>query len=248
MNLIIERLNGQVFDFSVVGIGIRDFVVSSPTYSTSYVKLEGMPGEQDIGTEMGARIIRASLYFEAERMEDYADERDELFAIFRSEEAFYLIDTRSPGKRWKVKTDGFFEPDQHGIHILFDVVFKAASGVSETRLNKEKTFSEPIFQFKNEGNVQIDMKHQIETEIEFIGSSTGLEIRNKTTGDVWKYNGSTGGGDRILLKGVQSLKNGNSIFGQTNFKLISFAPGWNDIEVRGATVFTLKIRTRFYFL
>lgn len=248
MNLIIERLNGQVFDFSVVGIGIRDFVVSSPTYSTSYVKLEGMTGEQDIGTEMGARIIRASLYYEAERMEDYADKRDELFAIFRSEEAFYLIDSRSPGKHWKVKTDGFFEPDQHGVHILFDVVFKAASGVSETRLIKEKTFTEPVFQFKNEGNAKIDMRFQSETEIQVIGASTNLEIHNKTTGDVWKYNGSSAGGDRILLKGVRSVKNGNSIFGQTNFKLISFAPGWNDIEVRGATAFTLKIRTRFYFL
>lgn len=248
MNLTIERLNGDVIDFEQVGIGIRDFMVASPFFNTNYDTLEGLPGAVDVGTEIGYRMIKASLYHEADSMENFAMERDKVFTVFRSEEPFYLIDSRMPGKRWKVKAYQNYEPDQHGVFLLFNVTFTVPSGYAESVVSRNSKFDSAVFRFHNEGNVGIDMRTQMETEIDFRGASSNLTITNKTTGDVWTYNGSSVEDDTILLKGVRSTKNGNSIFGQTNHKLISFAPGWNDFEITGATDFTITIRTRFYFL
>lgn len=248
MNLLIERLNGEIIDLKEIGIGIRDFVVASPFFNTSYETIEGLPGTVDIGTDIGYRIIRASFYKEAASMESFAVERDWLFAVFRSEEPFYLIDTREPNKRWKVKAYQSFEPDQHGVFMLFDISFTVSSGYAESRTPKTSSYTTGVFAFHNGGNAEINMRAQTETEIEFKGVSTSLTITNVTTGDVWKYNGSTTAGDTLLIKGVRSLKNGNSIFGQTNKKMITFAPGTNEFVVNGSTNFTLTIRTREYFL
>lgn len=104
------------------------------------------------------------------------------------------------------------------------------------------------FSFHNIGDEVIDLRAQSETEIEFNGVSNGLTIRNKTTGDTWSYSGSTTANDIVLLKGIRSTKNGESIFKDTNKKILTFAPGWNDIEVSGATDFALTLRTRFYYI
>ena len=45
-------------------------------------------------------------------LSDYPLMRDEVFALFQSTEAFYLIDSRIPFKRWFVKVASSFEPSQ----------------------------------------------------------------------------------------------------------------------------------------
>jgi hypothetical protein len=73
--------------------------------------------------------------------------------------------------------------------------------------------------------------------ITFAGASTNLAIANTTTGDTWSYTGTTAAGDTLKLDGVRMLKNGVvSVFGATNRKLITLAPGWNNFTVTGATV------------
>ena len=57
---------------------------------------------------------------------------------------------------------------------------------------------------------------------------------NKTTGDVWQYMGTSNLNDEIVLEGIRSTKNGLSIFRDTNKRLITIAPGWNEFEIKGA--------------
>lgn len=248
-NLIIERLDGTVIDFEGVGIGVRDFAVSSPYYQTSYENIDGRDGSIDMGTSLGYRIVDMDLYFEVDEFDEYALKRDEVFGMLSSLEPFFITETRNPGKRWKVKVYGGFNPNQHGNFGLFSVSLTVPSGTSESVNLSKKKYNSSAFRFKNEGNRVVDMRKQDETEITFKGPSSNLTIKNVTTGDTWVFNGSTIASDVIKLKGVRSTKNDISIFKDTNKRMISLAVGNNEFEISGAIgVFELTIATRFYFL
>lgn len=194
------------------------------------------------------RDLIASFFTRSGDYEDTLKLRDELYNILSNGNEIYVSETKLPGRRWKVNT-GSWTPERINRTVQrFDIPVRAISGMAESVNIISRSYDEDEFTFKNEGNCKIDMSKQTETEIIFRGVSNNLIITNHTTGDAWKYNGSTAASDTILLKGVRSLKNGQSIFGQTNRKLISFAPGNNKIEISGANGFELTISTRFYFL
>lgn len=250
MNTIIQQPDGSYYDLDDIGVKTVDFVVSAPAYTTEYEPADGMDGAHDLGTTLEPRTITADFYMKAKGTgEDYAELRDEVFSIFRSRRPFYVINTRSPSKRWLVKVEGSFEMDQQQGYGFFTVELVAASGVSESINISSRSFDTQTIHFMNSGNVPIDMRTQDVTEMTFTGASDGLSITNMNTSEVWKYNGVTEAGDVLRLKGVRSEKNGVSIFGQTNRKIITLVPGMNELKISGATDdFRLEIRSRFYFL
>lgn len=251
LNTIIEHLDGRHFDLMRYGIVTRDFIVSSPEYAREIAELDGLDGAIETDVSLQPRPIAVDIYIKAEdNLREYVRLRDFVFEVFGSNgRPFYIRDVRFPTKRWLVRLDGGFAPVQERMYGFFTVNLIALSGVSESNNVVKRGYNETTFDFRNGGTEIIDMRSQTETEIIFRGASEGLTIKNDTTGDEWRYNGSTSEGDIITLKGVRSTKNGQSIFGQTNKKLISIAPGNNKFEVRGASGdFELNINTRFYFV
>lgn len=195
------------------------------------------------------RDLIASFFTRSGDYEETLKLRDDLYKILSNGNEIYVSETKNLGKRWKVHVGGW-SPERLNLTVKrFDIPVRAISGMSESVNVIERNFDSTEFVLRNEGNCKIDMTKQTETEITFRGTSNNLTITNHTTGDVWKYNGSTTVNDEIKLVGVRSLKNGLSVFGQTNKKLISFAPGNNKFEIEGATgEFEISISTRFYFL
>jgi len=171
--------------------------------------------------------------------------------LFDSKEPFYIIEKRAQHKRWLVKVDGEFDIPQMNIYGDFEVNFIAMKGYAESigTSTMASTFTHlqdmPVtytdytlhatkFKVYNPGK-KIDPRniHHF-LKITYKGNSENLRIRNLTTGDEWTYNGITNPGDEIILEGIRSTKNGLSIFRQTNKKLITIAPGWNEFEIVGA--------------
>jgi hypothetical protein len=113
-----------------------------------------------------------------------------------------------------------------------------------------KTLStNPItFTVNNYSAIDIDPRY-VGLVITHTGASTNLKIENLTTGDTWQYTGTTIAGDVLELNGVKSLKNGISVFANTNKKLLRLQKGANSIKVTGSTVATntLKFDFRFYY-
>jgi len=271
MNTTVIRLDGTVYDLDSIGITTRDFNPSSPTYEHSTEKVEGRNGVVNTGTTQGSRTINCSFYLKAHDLEDYALARDEVFQIFRSEEPFYLIDSRNPGKRWKVKGNNTFNVDQQRIYGFFDIEFISfypfAESVGNTQddfttdselwqigqgllLDEESqqyTHSTPSFRIYNAGNVTVDPE-EVPLLITFAGASSELKIKNVTTNEEWAYTGTTVSGDVIKLDGVKALKNNASIFKDTNYKTITIKPGWNDFTITGATgAFSISFDFRYYY-
>lgn len=269
LGTIVQLLDGTVYDLDEIGIETRDFNPSAPSPKHSSEEMEGSHGAIDLGTVYGPRKINCSFYLKAADMWDYALFRDEVFNIFDSEQAFYIIDKRNPGKRWLVKCSSDYEVDQKRIYGFFDIQFIAFMPFAESIGTTQDSFtfdselwqigqglvaedvsyihSTSSFRIHNAGNVSVDPR-RFPLLITFTGASTNLKIQNKTTGDEWSYTGTTNTNDIIRLDRIRSTKNSLSIFRDTNHKAISIKPGWNDFEITGATSpFSISFDFRFYY-
>lgn len=269
MNLIIKRLDGTEYDFSQYG-KVIDFQVHAPSPKHTTDEVEGRNGFVDMGTTYEGRSLSGSFQFYAVDGYDYALQRNEIFKMFYSREPFYLIDTREPAKRWLVKCDSSFNPEQLTAKAgEMDISFISASPFSEsigTTLDPF-TFDAELWQI-GQGLTTEDVQyiHHVTSfsiynaglpinprntplKIKYSGPSANLKIKNTTTGTEWAYMGDSNEGDIILLDGIRSTKNGLSIFRDSNKKLITLDTGWNDFVLTGTSgAFEISFEHRFYYL
>jgi phage-related protein len=246
--IYLETLEGKQYDLSQYGLRPLKLEIDSLSPRNEIELIEGQHGHIVIETTYDARTMRVSFLLEANDRFEFPQLRNEIYKLFDGKTYFYLIEIRLPDRQWKVRSVTKFIPDKANARTAtFTIELVSASPFSESINPVEYKYTQN-FSFNNIGDESIDLRTQNETEIEFKGGSDGLSIHNKTTGDIWSYHGSTTAADVVLLKGIRSTKNGASIFGQTNKKILTFAPGWNDFEILGSTDFNLTIRTRFYFI
>jgi phage-related protein len=266
MNLIIEHLNGNIYSLIDLGISIVSFKIGTPTMRNHYEEIDYRDGLINNGTTYGERTISSSFEFASKDHFDFPQVRNQLFKVFVSKDPYYITDTREPHKRWLVKP-GSFTPEQVVILVgKFDIDFTCLFPYAEstiTTLNPAQLegftqmsapgeifyrFTTNSFSIWNEGDIPIDPRTQ-PLIITFKGASSGLRIKNLTSGDEWVYQSNTIADDTIRLDGIRSFKQDVSIFGQTNKKLIILVPGWNSFEITGATSpFEISFDFRFYYL
>ena len=268
--MIIEKLDGTIIETEQYGIKLLTHSISSPSVRVVTEEIDDRDGYIEVGTTYDGRKIRASFFVQAVDRYDFPLLRNEVFRIFATKELFYF---HEPGqkRRWLVRSNGF-EIEKYPPRIgTFEIEFSSPSPYAESvgttldpfTFDSELwqigqglagdddmiyTHSTPSFKIYNAGDVTIDPR-VLPLTITFTGASTNLTITNTTTGDTWQYTGTTQAGDTITLDGVRSLKNGLSIFGNTNRQLITIAPGWNDFTITGASGnFTISFDFRFYYI
>jgi hypothetical protein len=270
MEIAIQRLNGALYNLSDYGIKALDFQIDAPSPRVYSEIVEGRDGAIDLGAVYDLRQLRGSFFMSAADSVDFALLRNEIFRIFAGAEAFYLIDSREPGKRWKVRSNGFSVEQLNATKGRFDVDFTAQTPYAEsigTSLDPltfdsdlwqigqgiiddglEYTHTTSTFRIYNLGDTTVNPR-QHPLVITYTGASTHLKIKNVTTGEEWTYTGTTTASDSVVLDGVRSTKNGLSIFRDTNRKVISLVPGWNDFAITGASgSFSMNFDFRFYYL
>lgn len=109
--------------------------------------------------------------------------------------------------------------------------------------NTKYKFTERNFTVWNAGNVTVEPETMY-LKITATGTNGVLEIRNKTTGDVFKVNAAFGGD--LVIDGMNTQLKGTNVFRDTNKRYISLASGKNDFEIIGQ--FTdITIDFRFYY-
>lgn len=262
MDITIERLNGASYSLLDYGIKTLDFQVDAPSPRVDSETIDGRDGFVDLGAVYDAREMRGSFFMSVLDDTDYVSLRNEVFRIFAGRERFYVIDSREPDKRWFVRSNGFSLEQLMSKKAQFEVEFTSANPYAESVATSIETTAAIItggrtvkyshntaaFEIFNDSDVAIDPR-KLPLIITFTGASTNLKIKNVTTGDEWAYTGTTTASDEVKLDGIRSTKNGLSIFRNTNRKLITLAPGWNDFTITGATgSFNISFDFRFYTL
>ena len=273
-NFKIEYLDGTVLDLHEdKNLWVSSFRISSPEPEHITSTIEGQHGSNYQGTILKDRKIVSSISVEAWDDIDFDMKRDEIFKIFNPLKQFYIIRDLQRGKRIKVSVSNSFDIDyitledgEFSIEFVIHSVFLESVGSTEDPFTFEAgkwqigqglidaelkyTHDTTTFRIFNAGDIEIDPRSwYLPLKIIFKGVSNGLSITNQTTGDYWKYNGTTSSGDTIILDRVKAEKNGVSIFNETNGKVIKLAEGWNDFVVSGIdSAFTIQMIFRFYYL
>lgn len=268
-NFRVIKLDGTEFDMADNGIIVNRFVPRSPAPIHTRESVDGRNGFIDTGTTLDSKQIDSSITVVAADQYDYPLFRNEIFMLFDSREYFYIVPDEEPGKRYKVKYDSPYSFSRTADIGEFDLTFVSDSSFVEslgTTLDP-LTFESELWQVGQglsaedleyihntnsfsifNAGVEIDPR-ELPLKITYVGASSGLTITNSTTGDTWSYNSNSLASDEIVLDRVQSFKNGVSIFGDTNHKLIKLAPGWNDFVISGTDgEFEIKFDFRFQYL
>lgn len=270
--MIIEKLNGERIDLKDTSIKLLSLVKSSPSPLIVTESIDSRDGLIPIETTFGPRKLRGSFLMRSVDLLDYYLQVNEVFRLFMTNEPFYLIHKREPGKRWRVQVENEFTPNKIGVDGSFEIDFISFSpycesvgttldlftfdsdlwqigqGLVTTDVTPMYSHNTNSFSIFNAGDVAIDPRNK-DLKITFIGASNGLTITNRTAGDMWQYNGPTTAGQTIELNGIRTLKQGISVFGNTNKKLITLAPGWNDFVISGASgAFLINFDFRFLYI
>ena len=271
----IETMEGNRYDLRSIGIIPLNFYLGSLSPRHVTEESEGADGHIDMETTYEGRTMSARFLLRTQNYNEYAVKRNEVFRIFQGKKPFYLISEEELNKRWKVKaaaqfmperlsrTDGVFEvefisesPYAESLYSTLSIppreILQTANGVWDGFEPEEMRyeFTESNFMVWNDGDVLLDPRLRfMEMLIRFKGQSNRLKIENKTTGDVFEYRGTTNGADTIELTGIRHLKNGRSIFKDTNHKLITLETGWNNFNISGTSGdFQIHFDCRFYYI
>jgi len=262
--------NGSTIDMARdLSVLVRSLVPGAPSPNIYYEKIEGTNGSIRTGKDFGIRSIKAECRLFAEDTDDFFLLRNKIVAALYKQSQFYIITESEPYKRWKVEVSSSFDVDRIGTTGDFNIQFDCANGFAESLgttldpftfdadrwlLGEGLTDTVPSYTHKtasfsiyNAGDIPVD-PIEMPLIIAYKGGSSNLAITNQTTGDVWKYSGTTSSGDTIVLNRVRSTKNNISIFGNTNRKLITLAPGWNHFKLSGTSgSFEVSFNFRFYY-
>ena len=273
----VQRLDGKLYDLKELGIRTRDILVHSPPPRHHTSAVDGRDGVIDIGTEYDPRPITGQFTFFAYDLDDFVLFRDEVFHIFRTKQPFYLIDKRYPVKRYKVKVESDFVPEQLYTLGKFDVdmicndvyaesiettqfiekngidandkVWGYGMGLIDDPDSRKYTHTGASFSIYNAGNVPI---HPFEQELKITinnvqGSNSELVLRNVTNGTEFKVTEAVSNSQTIVLDGPNITSNDLFFLRSTNRQFIELDEGWNDFEIKGATNATVSFDFRYYY-
>ncbi|WP_366160552.1 phage tail family protein [Bacillus infantis] len=268
-NFRILTKSGQVFDMAEdIGCLVRSLIISSPTPKIETETADGLNGAMRIEKTWGSRTIKVSCSIVASSAKEVSNQRNQLFRLFMAEEEFYLIADSEPHKRWLVEISNEWAPVPLGLYSEFELNFishspyaestgttlfpDSSDGVPQVRTDEpiQYVFQQPAFSIWNDSDVPVDPRERwAYLRVLFKGASENLTIKNLTTGNLFNYNGTSSAEDTIELNGIRSLKNGSSIFGQTNRQLLPLAPGRNEFEILGNSAhFEIYFDFRFLYI
>lgn len=178
------------------------------------------------------------------------------------------------GKRYKVRLSSPIELEQESTYGFGELVFETvdspfAESIGTTLgIDKDSISTNPElwsygmgliadpdarkyvhtsnrFRIFNAGNIDVHpFEHDVRIEITGVNGS-GFELRNRTTGETFKYNEELKSSDVLVIDGANVTVNSLQALRNTNRRYISFAIGWNDLTTNiGGEV---SVDMRFYY-
>lgn len=271
-SIFVKRLDGTEYDLDKLGFRVITFEPPGINYAHTYVQ-QSKVGQVLTDVVIDKMTIPLTLMIQAEDTIDLELKRLDLKRIFNSDEPFYVYTNRIPYLRWKCVVDGTISYPQienfwqatatinlscplglaETVATTADSDFSYESGKWGLGLNiphgvdLKYVFNSSPCRVYNASN--IDLKaDELPVEITFNGNvKDTLTITNNTTNQVFKLSGSYTKLDTIVIDGIVPTVNGTEQYSKTNHAYLDFVRGWNDLSVSGATDYTIKFNTRFYY-
>lgn len=271
--IIIQRRDGTIYDLEKEGIKVINFDPPSANFQHTYNQI-GKFGAELVDTQIQQMSIPLTFDVTARDNYDYELQRLKVLRIFSSTEPFYVINMRTPFLRWKVVTDSFTYPRLGNFWKAKNVAINLVcyDGLAESTATTSNPFTfdggtygigmgipfdTPKYSFTNQAQFNILnpsiiplLSNERPVTITFKGDApNGITIKNNTTGQSFTYFKSLSNTDEFKLIGLVPMVNGVQRLGNglSNREFVDYAIGNNDMEVVGATNFTIQFTTRFYY-
>ncbi len=272
--LLIQRMDGTTYDLGKEGIRVVTFDPPSPSFQHTYNQV-GKYGAIRTNTVVQQTSIPLTFDVYAENDYDYELQRLKVLTIFDAQQPFYVINARIPYLRWKVSAEAFSYPrlGNYWKAKSISINLVCESGFAETTKTSLELFDKnsegsgfglgldgdamPEYTFKNKKQFVVNnigriplLAEEHPVKILFHGiAPNGLTIKNKTTGQAFKYNKELRKVDEFVLWGLFPVVNGKQRLGSSysSRSYLDFNMGTNKIEISGSDDFTISFETRFYY-
>lgn len=270
-SIFVERKDGTIYDLDSLGFKVLTFDPPSINWVHSYQQ-QGRYGTTLIDTKVDALTIPLSLVITASDVYDLELQRLELKKIFDSSETFYVYSDRMPHLRWEVVADSFQYPQTSNFwRATASINLVCPSGFAESRASTLDVLSYDVdkwglgmniphgtdlrYTFKNEPSIKVYNASNIDlladdkpVKIIFKGDvANKLTITNKTTDQKINYSRALTSNDTLIIDGLIPIENDQQMYYASDHGYIDFKKGWNDIQITGATNFTVSFDTKFYY-
>ncbi|MBT2615334.1 MULTISPECIES: phage tail domain-containing protein [unclassified Bacillus (in: firmicutes)] len=199
--------------------------------------------------------------------------RSEVYRLLVRDHSYYISNTFEPYKRWLVTCDGNFsiEKEAQYRHKEFQVEFTCLPGVAESKYNTDSAYNlskerfgigmnipnedlvylfedsnaQLPYQFRvyNGGDIRLyTTEHDFEVELTLTGKD--VKISNRNTGEYLMINETLTKAQVVIFRQYVTV---NGKIAKTTGRFPSLLPGYNLMEVSGASQKSIKFNTRFYY-
>lgn len=247
------------------GVKPLDIFISSIRKNRMWDQVEGRSGNVDYGYRYGSREIELKILLIATDTQDYRLLRDSVYETFSGDffvsETYqpgkkYLVSVDDPYIPERLRGNQRFAEVSIICHQL-ELPFAESIGTSMDIHNNGINYNDELwgygmgliyneeshvyvhnsnnFKIFNAGNIDEHHPYEQKLKITITGASAGYELKNTSTGDVFKLIEQPNG--TILLDGPLVTDNGLRALHKTNKQFISLVPGWNEFtQNQNATV------------
>lgn len=248
---------------------------TAPVLTNSYSEYAGIDGSifnssvfSKSTVNVNFRLIFADSY-------DLKLAKHDIYQLFVTKELIRIRTNSEPAKVKFVRTGNFdITPQKQGaMGVVFTIPFENPSGYLYSLYNSDvaKTYEQEAWQLGmnlpngqdlqynfvnqsqfrvyNASDIMVDpyfQRHELKIIIKHSGGAFGIE--NKTTGDLYRFNGSMDSNDTLMIDGINTYKNNALADNQTNYSYLTLAAGWNDIRIIGATDLDITFSFPFIYL
>lgn len=269
--IMIQKSDGTIYDLDKMGFRVKKFDPPTTNYNYNYQQI-GKYGAKLTAIQAQQLVIPVTINILATDPNDLFLQRMKLNRLLQSDDPFYIYDSAASDIRWKVyaepvsisRDNSFWRASN--VQINFD----CPSGYAESSFTTQqfdkksgkgiglgmKLFShdwkytftnQSDFTFYNAGVIPLTADEHPPTIIFKGEAPNGITITNKTTNQELKISKGITANDNVQINGMVPVINGEQQYTAGDHNYLDFKSGENQIHIDGASNFTIKFDTRFYY-
>lgn len=269
--IIFQKQDGTIYDLDKMGFRVKKFDPPTTAYNYTYQQI-GNYGATLTNVQTQQLVIPLVINVLAIDSNDLFLQRMKLNRLLQSHEPFYVYDVAAKDIRWKVyaetatvsRDNSFWRASNVRINLdcptgyaessfttqEFDRASGKGIGLKMGLFSHDWKYTftnQNDFTFYNAGIIPLTADEHPVT-IYFSGDApNGFTITNKTSGQALKITKSVSTKDNVVITGIVPTINDEQLYMAGDHNYLDFYTGENQIHIDGASNFTVKFDTRFYY-
>lgn len=254
----------------LLGLIFLDTKQEYPVFYDSKVVINGLDGELPGAISFAPFNLVIRFGVDGHDSEDIYLAEQKLRNLFFKRNYYFVITSDLPNKKFAVSNPTITPTVKDTSSVEFEVTFQVYKGYSESLyMTDQYSLMSDKWQFESgvmpdadikykhtrqkfsiyngsSDTINPRMRHQLQIWIR-LKTTTGFQLVNKTTGDIFEYKGKLETNQSFLIDGAYPYIEKKRCGRLTNHGLITLAPGYNDFEIWG-TVSNVEMQFIFPFI